>query len=336
MKKRICFIGLALLLAFGFLPSAAKAYRVEDMKMSGEAPGDFVLGPGKSEMLMNPGETATKQLYISNRLGEKMKFKIEIEDFTGSSDPEKTVVLLGEKKGPYSLKDYINPELTEFVLEHGERMVMSVDISIPEDAEPGGRYGAVLVKSMPSGPGLEEEEGKAVSGIKLISRLGTLFFVRVKGDVNEEGFLSDFKTKKNFYENGPVPFELLFQNEGSIHLTPFGVIEIRNLLGKKIEEIKLDAWFAMPGSLRSRKVEWERDLLFGRYTATAKINRGYGDAIDEKTVTFWVFPWKLALAGLIALILIIWFLKWIFGHFEIRRKPSKKSEQKTFEREPLE
>ncbi len=334
MKKKICLtaIGIALLLALGSLPLKAKAYTVEDLGLIGDPPGDFVLGPGKTELLMEPGEKATRELYISNRLGKKMKFKIEIEDFMGSMNPETTIVLLGEERGPYPLKDYIKPELDEFVLEHGERIKMEVEISVPEDAEPGGKYGSLLVKSVPPGPDLKEEKEKAVPGVKIISRLGTLFFVRVKGEVEEEGFLKSFTTSKEFYEEGPIPFELLFENRGSIHLTPYGEIEIENLLGKKVDKIALDAWFAMPGSLRSRKVEWQRKLLFGKYTATARVNRGYGEVLDDKTITFWVIPWRIILAGIAALVLIILFLRWIFGHFEIRRKAPNDS----FEKNPPE
>jgi len=324
-KKITYLIGLGLgVLLLGFLPSQISAYRLEDMNLVGPAAGDFALGPGKTELWMDPGEKVTKQLYVANRLGKTMNFIIEIEDFRGSRDPEQTVVLLGEERGPYSLKDYLHPEVMEFILKHGERITLPIEISIPEDAEPGGLYGSVLVRTeRPPELELEGKEGEAVSGIKLISRLGTLFFIRVKGDVVENGFLGDFSTAKDFYEKGPVPFELLFENNGSTHLIPYGLIEIKNLLGRKIDEIELEPWFAMPDALRSRKVIWERGLLFGRYTATAKVNRGYGDIIDQKSIDFWVIPWKIILIGLVLLVIIIGLLMWIASHFEIRRKNSR-------------
>jgi len=274
MKKEK-YLGLAFLLVltlvFIFSPLKILAYRIEDLGFTGPPAGDFSLGPGKTELWMEPGEKVTKELYITNRLGKTMDFKIEIEDFTGSKNPEKTVVLLGEEKGPCSLKDYIKPELLEFTLKHGERMILPVEISIPPDAEPGGLYGAVLVSSYPSKSEAEKEKEKAVPEVRVISRLGTLFFVRVKGEVKESGFLKDIKVDKNFYEKGPISFELLFENKGNVHLVPYGLIEIRNLLGKKIDEIELDPWFAMPDSIRSRKIDWKRGFLLGRYTALAKV-----------------------------------------------------------------
>lgn len=324
MKKLNYLIILGLMvLALGFFVSDALAYQIEDRNIPKPAEGergDFVLGPGKTELWMDPGDKSFQNLHITNRLGKTMEFRIEIEDFIGTYDPEETVKLLGEERSPYSLKDYLKPEITEFILEHGQRINLPIEISIPEDMEPGGLYGAVLVSASSPSVGPGAGEGEAQTQIKVITRLATLFFMRIKGDVLEEGFLKDFITPKNFYEKGPINFQVLFENTGNVHLSPYGLIEIKNLLGKKIDEIGLDAWFAMPDSLRLRETKWEKGLLFGRYTATAKINRGYQDIIDEKAIYFWVIPWKIIGAGFIILVIIVWLLKWIFSHFEIRRK----------------
>ncbi len=305
------------------------AYQIESLsKISIE--DDIVLGPGKTELLLDPGDRVVKELMITNRTGKTKKFKIDIEDFIGSRDPTIPTVFLGEegeKKGPYSLKDYLKPEIFEFILEHGQRMILPVEISIPIDAEPGGRYGSVLVKTVPMLAEGKTEKEKAKGQFVLVSRLGTLFFIRVKGAVKEEGFLKDFKIKggKNFYEKAVITFQLLFENNGTVHLTPYGIIEIRNLLGKKVDEIELQPWFVLPDSLKLREMKWEKKWLCGKYTATAFISRGYKDIrdeyiIDEKYLEFWVIPWKVILAGLVGLFLAILGLRWVATRFEIRRK----------------
>lgn len=328
MKKAIYLIflvGLVIILGVKFFSSQALAYQIEDLNIPALAEGergDFVLGPGKTELWLEAGDKFSKYLYITNRLGRTMNFKVEIEDFTGTYDPEETIRLLGEGKSPFSLKDFLKPEITEFILEHGQRMTLPIEISIPEDMEPGGLYGAGLISAFSREVGPGAGKGEAQTQIMVFTRLATLFFVRIKGDVLEEGFLKDFITPEKFYGKGPIDFQVLFENTGNVHISPYGLIEIKNLLGKKIDEIPLDAWFAMPDSLRLRETSWERVRLFGRYTATAKINRGYQDIIDEKTIYFWVIPWKIIGAGFIVLVLVIWFLKWIFSHFEIKRKRS--------------
>jgi hypothetical protein len=321
MNKAFTLSLLLVLVFFSIGPTVVLAYEVQDLT-GVEEEGDFVLGPGKTELWLSPGEKTTDQLLITNRLGREMNFRVEIEDFKGSRDPEETTVLLGEEKGPYSLKDFLHPEITEFTLKHGQRMVLPVVISIPEDAEPGGLYGSILIATSPPRQGLGIEEEAVKGQMQLISRLGCLYFIRVKGEVTEDGFLKEFRTgaTEKFYEKGPISFELFFENNGNVHLMPYGGIEIFNILGKKVDEIEIEPYFALPDSLRLREVSWQKEFLFGRYTALASVNRGYQDIIDQKSITFWVIPWKIILAGLVGLFLVIWFFRWLFSKFEIKKK----------------
>lgn len=320
-ETTICLAGL-LLLFFAGINSAA-AYVIQDLPTT-QVKNDFVLGPGKTELFLNPGDSATKELYITNRLGRDVEFTVDLEDFTGSRNPDEVVVLLGGKKGPYSLKDYLRPELNRFVLSHGQRMVLPVEIAIPETAAPGGLYGSVLVSAQPA-PGSAGQG--AAGGAALITRLGTLFFIRISGEVTENGALKKFSVKggQGFFEEGPVPFEILFENNGSIHLSPAGEITISNLMGRVVDSISIDSWFAMPNSLRARYVNWERGFLAGRYTANLRLDRGYGGNVDTASVVFWVVPWKILLAGLGVLILVILVFRWVFSRIEIRVKPKENS-----------
>jgi hypothetical protein len=322
--KKISLSALIFLAVFVFISRGALAYKIETLD-GFETKNDFVLGPGKTELFMSAGEGYTKDLIITNRLGKTMKFNVEVEDFSGSKDPEQTVVLSGDEKGPYSLRDYLKPEISSFTLENGQRITLPVTVSIPQDAEPGGLYGSVLVTSSPTDEQAAAEKDKAQGQTKLISRLGTLFFVRVKGDAKEEGLLKDFRVKgqKKFFEKSPVNLEILYENTGNVHLVPYGTIEVTNILGRKIDELNIDPWFVMPGSSRIRNIEWKNDrFLFGIYHAKLSMNRGYGDLIDQKSLTFWVIPWKIAIIVLVAIFILAWFFRWIKKQFkfEIRRK----------------
>ncbi len=323
MKKSILkafFVALTLCL-LSSTPAQVSAYRIEDLS-NVEVEGDFTIGPGKTEVFLDPGEETIREIKITNRTGRTVDFRITTEDFKGTTTGETPLQLLGTERGPYSLVDYLEPETKEFTLGHGQRIMLPVKISIPEDAEPGGRYGAVLVSALP--PPLEEgeTEEKAKGQIRVIGRIGSLFFVRVKGDAEEEGSLTGFKTVggRKAYVKGPIDFELFYENTGSVHLNPYGKIEIKNIFGREVGEMKLDPWFTLPGSLRIRKVTFNREWMFGRYTATAKINRGYGDIIDQKKAVFWVFPWQILVPALLTIILLVVFFRWFFSKFEIRAK----------------
>lgn len=326
--KKILFFFFAVCIFGKIGLTPVLAYKIEALD-DPDVKGDFVLGPGKTELFMNPGETYTKDLLITNRLGQTMEFNVIIEDFKGSKDPEQAVNLLGDARGPFSLRDFIKPEISKFTLKHNERIILPVTVAIPTSSEPGGLYASVLVVTNPPDSELQAEKDKAQGQTKLISRLGTLFFVRVKGNAKEEGALKNFKVREDriFFEKAPVPMEILFENTGSVHLMPYGSIEIKNILGQKIDEINLDPWFVMPDSLRTRAIEWAgKKMLFGRYTADLLVNRGYGDILDKRTISFWVIPWKVVLVIFIFLFMLSWFFRWVGRqfHFEVKRKNKEK------------
>lgn len=310
------FLSSLLVLSTLFFAPIAFGYQIETIDTSHVANKDFVVGPGKVEIELKPGEQKTVNLKVSNRMGDTRLFKVDIEDFTGSKDPEQTVVLLGAERGPYSLRDYLQVPEMNFELKDGERATVPVTISVPTDAEPGGLYGTVLITTT------SKNGGKASGGSAIISRIGTLFFVNVPGTVRHDGNLKEFQTASGgmFFSKGPIDFRLLYENNGSTHVNPYGEVKIQNIFGEEVGNVVVDPWFAMPTSLRLREVSWNRPFLFGMYKATANVNRGYDDIIDSKSITFWVIPWKIVVLALLGLIVFVFIIRFIFTRFEIKKK----------------
>ncbi len=309
------FLGLlALSLVLGPFESLL-AVTISQLTVDNKA--DFVLEPGKVEIFVNEGETVNRTISVINRINRKVKFKVEIEDFVGSDNPNTPVVLLGDQKSPYSFKDNIIPETNEFELEFGQKIELPISVQVPVGASPGGYYSSVIVSSLPPD---QADPGQA--GARIISRVGVLFFIRVNGPANQEGNLDDFRISggKNYMQKGPVTFEILFANTGNVHLVPYGIVSIKNLFGKEVGRVPVDAYFALPKSLRYRQVTWDKEKLIGRYTAEIKMNKGYDGAEETKKIAFWVIPWTYiaSLLGVLFFLTFMW--KFIGRRFEFRRK----------------
>lgn len=305
----------------GLLLYARPASALEIKDASVEVRNDFVLEPAKTEISVKPGDKVIKTLSIVNRTDSEKTFTIDVEDFKGSQDPNQVIVLLGSDKGPYSLKDFIKPEVKTFTLKSKQRATLNIVFSIPQDAEPGGLYGSVLVSSASAGA-----SGEDLTDARTVSRLGALYFIRVAGNVKEDAHLADFRMKdnKSVYEKGPYNFEALFENNSSVHLTPSGTVTIKNIIGKKVAELDVTPFFSLPDSLRAAQISWDDSgFAFGRYTATINLNRGYKsspDVVDSKTIVFWILPWKILVAIIIAILLVALVLRIILRSFEIRRR----------------
>jgi hypothetical protein len=286
---------------------------------------DFVVGPGKIELQIAPGGSQTVDLTIANRLGSDKVFSITEEDFRGSNDPNQSVVLLGSDRGPYSLKDNIHIPSVSVPIPFGEKARIPITVSIPSDAQPGGLYGSVVV-SVVSVNGSSTPNGVGATN-PIVTRIGTLFFVRIPGTVAASGSLSGFSLSKGnlIWSNSlsatdPLFFDILFKNDGNVYVDPSGTLTITNIWGAPIGTILVEPWFAMPQSLRFREVQWQPGFLFGRYTAHAVINPGFGSTTNTADIVFWVIPWKLILIIFIGLIIIIWGIRWIFSHISFVSK----------------
>lgn len=281
--------------------------------------GDFVVGPGRAELEIRPGQSVVFEISVANRISDDRRFELVVEDVAGSDDASRSVVFLGEARGPYTVKDYISFPQNSFNLDLGERARIPVTITIPADAEPGGYYGGVLVSTVKD-DGVDEGAGTARSPI--VARIGTLFFITVPGEVVKSGETKALSLAQPswWYEKGPIDMRILYENTGSVHLNPYGEIRITNLFGEEVGFVELEPWFVLPKSLRTRDVSWDRELLFGRYTATAFINRGYDDVIDEFTITFWVLPWKVVGGIFLSVFIVLFIIRFFFRTFEFKRK----------------
>lgn len=310
LNKRI--IKIALITAFLLMLSVrVDAITVENLP-DAKVYNDFAVGPGKIEMELEPGQTGTFDLMVSNRLGTDKSFSLDIEDFKGTDDPNKTVELLGNDKGPYSLRDFVKVEKKTVDIEHGKRVRIPVSVSIPKNAEPGGLYGSVVVGTLSKNNDTKSESGVTATN-PIFTRVGVLIFIKIKGEVEQNGKLVDFKlqgNKKIISGLNDVGFTILFKNDGNIHLNPKGEIIIKNTIGSVVGKIDVESWFAMPKSLRMREVSWSPKFLMGRYTALASVDRGYGELKDQSEYTFYAFPWQIIVAiFILAFVVIVLFKK---------------------------
>lgn len=293
-------------------------YRSEQLTGNIEV-GDFLVGPGRAEVEVAPGETIVQEISVSNRISDNRTFKLEVEDIVGSADGSQAVALTGQAEGPFSVRDYISFPEDEFTLALGERARIPVTITIPPNVSPGGYYGSVLVSTVRSPQG---DDTNMAPTSPIIARVGSLFFIRVTGevDMNAEVLEIDTLDNKLWYEEGPIDLAILTENQGTVHVNPYGELSITNMFGEEVGYVQIEPWFVLPKSLRVREITWDREFLLGRYTATAKINRGYDDIVDEVSVSFWVLPWKIVGGIFIGLFILIFVIRAFFRTFEFKRK----------------
>jgi hypothetical protein len=293
----------AAILLFFVFPEAAGSYTIR--QAGGELSGKVSISPGKFELNVEPGEVTNEEVTVTNGTSEGLSLDFIVEDFEGSTEPDQALIYMGDDVSTWGATDWTTPEIDDIFLDQGESITMNVEISVPENAGPGGRYAALSV--VPSdGSG----EGNGANGPDQTVR--TLFLLQVAGNASEAASLGA-PEPPGLFDSGRTRLGIVFNNEGEVHLKPSGKVTITNLLGQDVAVIDVPEWVVLPESSRRTLVAWELGpLSFGRYTSQVVID--YGDDRTQLTASnsFWLFPWDtlaIIAAFLVAVVVAIVLLR---------------------------
>ncbi len=203
----------------------------------------------------------------------------------------------------------ITPE--PIVIEAEKSATIPFTVAVPKDAAPGGHFAAIMIGTKPP-------EGTGVVRVSTSQIVTSLFFVKIAGDVTEEGSIREFTLLDTFVDSPKAAFEVRFENKGNVHLQPQGEIVITNMWGKErgVIPINHQTHFGnvLPSSIRKFEFSWKGEQSFsdiGRYKAVITLAYGTeGRQFETSTAYFYVIPVKATLAVLTVLFAIILLVRW--------------------------
>ncbi len=254
------------------------------------------ISPVTFELNAEPGDKLTNQIKIYNPTNSTLTLNIKLEDLTATGDEGQVVLSEPVDDSSYSIAKWITVTPSVLTLEAKDEAFITFDINIPNNAEPGGHYGSIVA----SLSGATQE----VTGSSVGSDRGALILLKVAGNVEEELLIDTFEAP-SFSEYGPIHFDITFENMGNVHVKPQGFVTITNFAGDQITQLEIPRNNVIPGAKRQADVDWEDKNLIGRYTATLVANYGEGNSeVITDSITFIVFPWKVALLILVVVVLV--------------------------------
>lgn len=288
------------------------------------------VGPAKLEFNVDPGDTVTGQFFLMNEEQAERTYYSSFEKFSERNGER---VYLGRERTELA---YWITALDSVTLKPGEHRYIPFEINIPADAPPGGHYAVVWWSD--ASPDAKSES------VNIITRVGSLLYVRVSGDIKEAATLSPIEENSSlFHFKMPVSLRLGVKNEGNVHLKPLGEIHISNIFGQKRAALPVNdkGKIILPNENATFDVSWKPRVAFGPYKASAFIKYGEPDANGERkqfTESQWIYVFPPAYIGItVAIILVLFVLvplgirtynKWLINTFlkknGTRRKSAKK------------
>lgn len=256
-----------------------------------------------------PGQTIQTSVKIKNASQVAQSIETLIEDFIISEDGTQPIPVEEDTPSQWSLASWVTLSPLRQVLLPNQTAEINVLIEVPADALPGGRYAMIMHQ-----PIADLTAGGAASGVA--QRVGTLVYLVVEGDINEEAYITGVNVPK-FQEFGPVAMQFSLDNRSDIHIRPNISIEIKNMLGQTSEELHLETKNIFPYTTRAFDTTWNKSWGFGRYTAIIKAGYGTQGQVTSSKTSFWIIPVRLILAifvGLTSTVVILMMIRRYFKH----------------------
>jgi hypothetical protein len=278
--------------------------------------------PPLFDLTIGPGETWSSSIKVINTGSSAATYYAYVDDFkaTGETGNASFVPLLKEQNDPslrtYSLASWLTLPTEPITVPATGSGQIPFTIHVPLEAEPGGHYAAVLIGTQPN-------VGSTTAGtqVNIASYVTSLLFVKIKGNVVENGRIREFSTSQSLYQSSAADFTLRFENTGNTHVQPQGNIVIYNMWGRERGTVSINQeegnfGNVLPGGVRRFQFSWAGDNAFdiGRYSAVVTLAYGQDGKKNVTAITyFWVIPVipvASAAAGIVvAILLVSWLIR---------------------------
>jgi len=272
------------------------------------------IAPAKIEFNVDPGSELKFSIYTRND-GESSQYLYSVvKGFT--EDEAGTKIWIDDAPEISWVKI---PEKVEAPV--GQMIEVPVVINVPKDAPPGGHFLAIGFGTIPKQGG--------GSGIAIGVNVLSLIYINVSGQVFDKISISDFQAKKVYFDF-PVKFIYKIKNEGNTYVRPTGEIEIKNIFGRLVANLRVNEkeYQILPGKEKTIENEWKNNFAFGPYFA--KFNIYYGkDQSKNLVFNYWflMFPTKVLVVVALIVIFVVFVLPRLirkYNEYIIRKALSQK------------
>lgn len=277
--------------------------------------------PTLFEMSATPQQVWSSSVKVINSNPYPITVFAEVVNFApqGESGQARFLPILEEQTEGVTLAEWFEVNNEPITIEPETSAEVPFTVRVPEDASPGGHFAAIMVGTKPP----DTENQFQVSTSQIVT---ALFFVRVAGDVVEDGRIREFAVDRRFVGRPTADFVFRFENRGNVHLQPQGEIYITNMWGKERGVIPINKQSnfgnVLPESIRKFDYAWESAYTLtdiGRYTAEMTVGYGTDDRQFHTSIAhFYVIPIKGAVLTVLALVTIVLFARWCIQSY-VRR-----------------
>ncbi len=235
--------------------------------------------PLRTELTIDPGSQGTATLTIINSEDRQLTVRPEIQVYTRNDKSGYPVETDLSADDPRNIASWITFGAETLELGPNSTKEVIFTVTVPENAEPGGRYAALTYS-----PIIDESSG----GVQIQTRVASLILITVTGEQRFGGQLTEFGIAEGkMYSDQPVQLAVGFENQGNVHVKAAGSIVLTDTAGNTVPKlarytdpetgreivadtipVNLNRGNILPDSTRVFGSDWNENIQLGTYTAT--------------------------------------------------------------------
>lgn len=281
----------------------------------------FSVSPTIFDMTANPGQTWVSSVRVINANPYDLTVYMDVVNFKPQGETG-VPSFIPQEDGANPASNFAGWIQTdsEITIPAEKTIELPLKIVVPENAEPGGHFAAILIGTKPP------QKTSDISQVETSQIISTLLFLRVSGDINEQASIRSFRSTNYIVSTPETKLELRIENKGNVHVQPQGQIKIYNMWGQErgVIPVNQQTLFGnvLSQSVRKYSFDWKGDWAIsdiGRYTAEVALTYGLDSKQSAYAKTaFWIIPWKIILLFLTIIVAFGYMFTWAIKAY-IRR-----------------
>jgi len=190
------------------------------------------ISPAYSEISLDKiGEEKEFEITLTNDTDQSILLEVFAVDFKQQDEYGRIGFVGKDAQYSYSLASFLSLPQSEVSLDPFSSQKIEVQVTNREDLSPGGHYAAVVARLKTDQESVSDEQttiAPSVSSLILLKKNG--------GERYNLSYIRSSWPESLVLLTLPKRFDLLLQNEGNIHVVPYGRVEVRDMSGRLLAD----------------------------------------------------------------------------------------------------
>ncbi|HXK38064.1 MAG TPA: hypothetical protein VJ579_03275 [Candidatus Paceibacterota bacterium] len=249
--------------------------------------------PAQVEQKIDPGTVKTFTMSVTNNDNSQQTFYPVVRNVTGVNDQNQPLFEKTDNGQPHDLTLWLQFDKSPITVAPKQTASILVTAEIPKDASPGSHIAGFFFSDKPI---IQTN----ILGASVGFDVGAIVHFQISGDSVTKANVRHFSTDHSIYGKPPIDFSVAIENEGNTLVRPIGMIDITNMMGRKVASLPVNDTGAgvFPKTTREWKATWApNEVVFGKFTALVALAVETEQGTDTliRQVVFWVLPTNIIL-----------------------------------------